>query len=155
SVEHTEDQQNTGNHKKPDAPDKAGPTASAAPGPARRTWNRRKSPADNASPSPLLRGESRGEGSAEADEPAGRPPQHLVVAHHRAAADDGRHRPAGDLHAGERGPAAGRDDPGFLDPPPPPQVDQGEIRVIAGRQPTLAERAVDPRGPGAEQVHQP
>jgi hypothetical protein len=24
SVEHTEDQQNTGNHKKPDAPDKAG-----------------------------------------------------------------------------------------------------------------------------------
>lgn len=24
SVEHTEDEQNTGNHKKPDAPDKAG-----------------------------------------------------------------------------------------------------------------------------------
>ena len=42
SVKHTDDQQNTGNHRKPDAPRMpAAPTSSAAPARAPRMWSRR------------------------------------------------------------------------------------------------------------------
>jgi len=41
SVEHTETQQNTGNHKKPGMPDAKGPIGSAVPGQGQKMWRKR------------------------------------------------------------------------------------------------------------------
>ncbi len=54
----------------------------------------------------LTSGGRRADGLLEPDRLAPRFTQQLAVAHDGAAADNGRHRPADDLHALERGPAA-------------------------------------------------
>src|SRR5690349_2879743 len=76
--------------------------------------------------------------SAEADQLAARDPQYLILPHHGLALDDGGNGPARDLHAVEGRPAAGRGDPGILDPPPPPQIDQREVSVVTRREPSLS-----------------
>src|SRR5580698_2652403 len=66
-----------------------------------------------------------------------RSPEYRIVAHDHVAAHDRRHRPAGDLHAGERRPAAGRDDPRLLDTALFLHVNDREIAVVTSGEPSF------------------